>query len=224
MSAHNAAPRIALIHAVQWAMAPVAAAFVRTWPQARCVNLLDDALPGDLLAAGQLSPALFARIAALAEQAMAAGAQGVLFTCSAFGPAIEAVAARSTVPVLRPNQAMFNAALRGGARRLGMLATFAPAAVSMEQEFAQAAREAGSDTTLETICVPEALAAAQSGDIAEHNRLLAQAAPRLAHCDAVLLAHFSTSTALAAVQAALAAPVFSAPDAAVAELKRYFTG
>lgn len=222
MSEHNAGPRIALIHAVQWAMAPVAAAFGRTWPQARCVNLLDDALPADLLAAGHLSPALFTRIAGLAEQAIAAGAQGVLFTCSAFGPAIEAVAARSTVPVLKPNQAMFSAALRGGARRIGMLATFAPAAASMEQEFIQSAREAGSSATLESICVPEALAAARGGDIEQHNRLLAEAAPRLAHCDALLLAHFSTATAMAAVQAVLAQPVLSAPDAAVAELKRYF--
>ncbi len=224
MNEQNTAPRIALIHAVQWAMAPVAAAFVRTWPQARCVNLLDDALPADLLAAGHLSPALFARIAALADQAMAAGAQGVLFTCSAFGPAIEAVAARSTVPVLKPNQAMFDVALRGGAKRIGMLATFAPAAASMKQEFIQAAREAGSSATLETVCVPEALAAAQSGDIAEHNRLLAQAVPRLAHCDAVMLAHFSTASAMAAVRAVLTLPVLCAPDAAVAELKRYFTG
>ena len=222
MTELNAAPRIALIHAVQWAMAPVAAAFARTWPQARCVNLLDDALPADLLAAGQLSPALFARIAALAEQALAAGAQGVLFTCSAFGPAIEAVAARSAVPVLKPNQAMFCAALRPGAQRIGMLATFAPAADSMAREFVQAARQAGSSATLETACVPDALTAAREGDIEQHNRLLAAGAPRLAHCDAVLLAHFSTATALAAVQAVLASPVFSAPDAAVAQLKRYF--
>ncbi len=203
-------------------MAPVAAAFASHWPQARCVNLLDDALPADLQAAGQLSPALFTRIAALAEQAMATGAHGALFTCSAFGPAIQAVAARSTVPVLKPNQAMFSAALRGGAQCIGMLATFAPAAASMEQEFVQAAREAGSNATLETVCVPEALAAARGGSIEQHHQLLARAAPRLAHCDAVLLAHFSTSTALAAVQAVLAQPVFSAPDAAVAELKRYF--
>jgi hypothetical protein len=42
------AARIALIHAVRVAMDPIAAAFVRGWPEAETVNLLDEALSRDL--------------------------------------------------------------------------------------------------------------------------------------------------------------------------------
>ena len=216
-------PRIALIHAVYPAMAPVESAFARAWPLARRFNLIDDALPEDLQAAGGMTPAMMQRIARLAEHALAIGVDGVLFTCSAFGEAIDAVAARAAVPVLKPNQAMFENALRIG-QRLGMLATFEPAALTMQREFDALARGRAGAFVLETLCLPEAMAAARAGDVATHDRLLAQAAPRLAHCDAVLLAHFSTSTALAGVQAVLACPVLSAPMAAVQTLRARVEG
>ena len=215
----HAAPRIALIHAVYPAMAPAAAAFAALWPEARCVNLIDDALPADLQADGGLTLQMDARIARLAQHAIAAGAHGVLFTCSAFGGAIEKAAAAATVPVLKPNEAMFEAAL-GAGRRIGMLGSFAPAMASMEAEFHAMAAVRGLNIQLVGHCVPQAMAAARVGDIATHNRLLAAAAPHLAGCDLVMLAHFSTSTAMDAVRAVLSTPVLSAPAAAVMALKR----
>jgi aspartate/glutamate racemase len=218
MSETRTAPRIAMVHAVYVAMAPVEAAFQRCWPQAQRVNLIDDALPQDLEAAGGMTPAMVQRITRLAEHAVQAGAQGLLFTCSAFGQAIEAAAAKMPVPVLKPNEAMFRAALAKG-HRIGMLATYRPGVESLAAEFQVLAQRLQPGATLETHCIPEALAAARSGDIAVHNRLVAEAAPRLAHCDAIMLAHFSTSTALEAVQQALGREVLSAPDAAVLALK-----
>src|SRR5579885_2272915 len=112
----------------------------------------------------------------------------------------------------------FAAALAAG-RRIGMLATFEPSVAGMAAEFREMAAAAGSPAVLETHCVPAAMRALQAGDGGEHDRLLAAAAPRLAGCDAILLAHFSTSRAAAAVRAAVPCPVLTAPGAAVARLK-----
>lgn len=208
-------PRIALIHAVEVAIPPVQAAFAALWPQARLMNLFDDSLSPDRAAEAELTPRMSGRIMALARYAAEAGAEGVLFTCSAFGPAIEAAArALHPLPVLKPNEAMFDAAIAAGGAT-GMLATFGPACASMEAEFAQAC-----GLPLRTVLVPEAMAALRSGDGAAHDRLLAAAASGLAACDSVMLAHFSTSRAEAAVRDALpGVRVLSAPGAAVLALR-----
>lgn len=213
------APRIVLIHAVSVAMAPIEEAFRTLWPEAERVNLLDDSLSPDRERAGALTPALFERFEALAAYARTIGARGILFTCSAFGEAIEAVARNSDVPVLKPNQAMFEEALRLG-DRIGMLATFAPSVASMESEFRDLVARSGRAAALDSRAVDGAMAALKSGDAEEHDRLLAGAAAGLAGYDAVMLAHFSTSRAEGAVGARLDCPVLTAPGSAVLKLKR----
>lgn len=210
--------RIALIHALQFSVAPAMDAFGTLWPEAECCNLLDDALSVDRQRAGALTPAISARIAALADYAGACGAQGILYTCSAFGAAIEAVARRSAIPVLKPNEAMFDEALALG-KRIGMLATFEPSVAGMDAEFGVAA--AGSGAKLTTICVPAAMAALQRGDAAAHDALLAEAAqrPEARGFDALLLAQFSMARARDAVQAASRLPVLTSPHSAVRLLK-----
>jgi Asp/Glu/hydantoin racemase len=215
--------RIALIHAVTVAIAPVEAAFRELWPEAECSNILDDSLSVDRERDGMLTAAMTGRIMTLAAYARATGAAGILFTCSAFGEAIEAAAAQAPIPVLKPNEAMFEAALAAG-RRIGMLATFEPSVASMEDEFREMAAARRAPATIETYCVPGAMAALKAGDAASHNALVAEAAPRFADCDAVLLAHFSTSSAAPASIAALGRPVLTSPGSAVAKLKSLLTG
>ena len=215
-------PRIVLIHAVQVAMQPVAEVFAADWPEAETVNLLEDSLSGDRAAAGALTPPVAARIVELARYGCRIGADGILFTCSAFGPAIEAAAAECDVPVLKPNEAMFELALEAG-DNIGMLATFEPSVGSMAQEFAELATAHGRQAVMHPLCIPAAMAALKSGDADAHNTLLADAAPRLAHCDAVMLAHFSTARATAAVADAIDCPVLNSPGSAVRKLKSLLT-
>ena len=212
-------PRVALIHATPVAVDPVLSAFAADWPSAELVNLLDDSLGADRARDPELTPALRRRIAELGDYALTGGAQAILYTCSAFGPAIEAVAARAPVPVLKPNEAMFAAALETG-QRIAMLATFPPSIASMEAEFRQQAASLGSAAVLESHLVADALDALKGGDAERHNALVAQAAARLPAVDAILLAQFSTSRALEAVGAVTEAPVLTSPAAAVALLRR----
>ncbi|MCG4273165.1 aspartate/glutamate racemase family protein [Acetobacter senegalensis] len=199
-------------------MAPVKDAFCRLWPEAEIVNLLDDGLTIDRNKSPDLSPELSQRFIALGEYGASMQADGLLITCSAFGPAIDILENDLTIPVLRPNEAMFRAALESGTR-IGMLATFAPSVLTMEQEFETFRKQASSDATLETVVVPDAIDALRQGDVQTHNRLVADYAPRLKQCDVIMLAHFSTSRAREAVQAVVDVPVLAAPDAAVERMR-----
>lgn len=216
-------PRIVLLHGTPVAVEPIQRAFATRWPEAEIVNLLDDSLSVDRAKDHDLTPRMFERFVELGTYAHRLGAAAILVTCSAFGPAIERMARELPVPVLKPNEAMFREAI-GRGRRIGMLATFAPSVVTMTEEFEQFVAETGASATLETIVVEGAMDALRKGDADRHNALIAARAPELASCDAIMLAHFSTSRALAAVTVAVKTPVLTAPDAAVDRIRAAVAG
>lgn len=216
-------PRIALLHATPVAVDPVAAAFAELWPEAELVNLLDDSLSPDRARTEDLTDALSERFVNFGRYAHSTGADAILITCSAFGPAIDRMKQELPIPVLKPNEAMFRAAIAQG-RNIAMVATFRPAVVTMKAEFDAFVRETGADARLTTIVEEGAMAALRAGDADTHNRLIAERADELAGFDTVMLAHFSTSRALPALSERLSVPVLSAPGAAVARLRETIEG
>ena len=211
--------RIALIHALRHSIAPIEDGFARLWPEAGLVNLLDDSLSADLARDGRPTQAMTERFLTLARYAARTGADGILFTCSAFGPCIEACARElAPVPVLKPNEAMIedvlDAAGRGG--RVGLMASFAPTLASMPAEFLAA----DPAMTLQPCLAEGALAALNRGDGAAHDAAAAAAARGLTGCDVIALSQFSLARAAPAVAAATGKPVFTTPDSAVRKLRR----
>lgn len=226
----TATPRIVLISALAQSPGPAMAAMREAWPQAHASNLLDDSLAADLAAAGRLSAAMMARFLTLGRYAACPGGEpvtaGILFTCSAFGPAIDAVKADLTIPVLAPNEGAFDEALAlcragGGAGRVGLLLSFSGSLAPLSAEFAAMATAAGQPMPELVPAIAEgALAALQEGDAARHDALIRDAAAALPRLDALIIGQFSMARAAAAVQAVRAEPVLTTPHAAVRKLRR----
>jgi len=212
--------RIALIHALAHSVAPINAAFERDWPEAIRMNLLDDSLSADLARDGRgLDDAMHERFQRLAQYAVDTGAQGILFTCSAFGPCIEAVARRHAgMPVMKPNEAMV-AEAAAGAGRLGLIATFEPTLESMPPEF-----PAGIE--LELALAEGALDALNAGDTQRHDEIVAGEARSLRDkgCTRIALAQFSMARARPACEAASGLPVLTTVDSAVRALRTRLAG
>ena len=184
-------PRIVLLHATPVAMQPIQTAFAERWPEAETINLLDDGLSLDRAREPDLSEAMIERFVAFGTYGFRMGAAGLLITCSAFGPAIDRLAASLPIPVLKPNEAMFQAAIARG-QRIGMLATFGPSVGTMTDEFDEFVAGSGRPATLTTVLVADAIDLLKRGDAESHNRLVAARAPELADHVAIMLAHFST--------------------------------
>jgi Asp/Glu/Hydantoin racemase len=205
--------RIALVHALKHSIVPIETAFARLWPEAGLMNLLDDSLSADVARDGRITAAMTERFLRIGRYAAGAGADAILFTCSAFGTCIEAVAReQAPMPVLKPNEAMIEQAVAQG-RRIGLLSTFPPTLVSMPPEFPGAVE-------LVPKLAEGALAALDRGDRAEHDRLVAEASKELRDCDLIALAQYSMAPAAALVAEASGRPVVTTPDSAVLKLKR----
>lgn len=211
--------RIALIHALSHSVEPINTAFDDLWPEAHRMNLLDDSLSADLARAGALDAAMHRRFETLADYAVATGADALLFTCSAFGPCIDAVARRhADRPVLKPNTAMIDDAVAHGGM-VGLIATFAPTLASMPEEFPP-------DTPLHTALAEGALAALSAGQPGTHDDLVVQAALSLQRqgCEVLALAQFSLARAAPAVRRATGLPVLTTVDSAIQRLRRLVDG
>jgi hypothetical protein len=223
-------PRIALIHATPLAVAPVNEAFARFWPNTVLMNLLDDSLSADHAKnKGVLSDSMIQRFIDLAQYAKRTGADAILFTCSAFGPAIEVARDAVGIPTLKPNEAMFEDAISLAQTSTGdiaLIATFEPSLAPMATEFDDLSKTRNFKGRLTQHYVPDAMAALGKGDANTHHSLITSKAATLTNTSIILLAQFSMAAAKPAVEAELSSlgqshiAVLTSPECAVLSLQR----
>lgn len=222
-------PRIALIHATPLAIEPVNLSFKKLWPEASLQNILDDSLSKDHAAVGHLTADMVERFIDLAQYAKRAGCQGILFTCSAFGEAIEAAAIAVGIPTLKPNEAMFEDALRVALEtnpndaevlNIGLVATFAASIVSMSEEFNALTVGLERQVQLHTLFVPHAMDALAQGHAKEHHKLIAEGIQSMPVCDVTMLAQFSMAAAQTLAQTKTITHILTSPECAVLALQK----
>lgn len=225
-----ATPRIAMISALAQSPGPAMAAMGEVWPDARYHNLIDDSLAADFAALGAITPAIHERFLALGRYAAAVSdgvksPDGILFTCSAFRPAIDRVKADLAIPVVSPNEGAFDEALDicatvPGGGRIAVLLTFAGSLAPLTGEIAAIAQARGQAVPEIVGAVAEgALEALQAGDAQTHDRLAGEAAGTIPPVDVVVIGQFSMARALPLVAARRAEPVLTTPHAAVRKLR-----
>lgn len=214
----STAPRIFLVHAVDVSMAPASNSFKKLWPKASIVNLLDESLAIDMLEDGKMTPHMVERFARLGQYCVDAGADAILFTCSAFGEAINNLKTLQRIPILTPNQALFEELLQIGGKA-AMLTTFTPSVQALRSELSDMATTLGVKPDVDSFMVEGALdeLLAQRGP--EHDRLIAQRVNGLSQYPTIVLGQFSMAQAALHPEIKSSARILTTPDCAVRKLK-----
>src|SRR5688572_23318232 len=163
------APRITLFSVHKDAMEAAIRAFDTDWPSARIANLLDDGLFTWVRAAGVV-PEMYGVFRTLTRYMVSRGADGILFTCSAFREVIDACIAEFDLPIFKPNDAMIEQALELGSR-IAVVATVGPTIPSISAEIEQMAAARGQAVQLVPHVVDGAFDALAAGDAATHDAL-----------------------------------------------------
>jgi len=216
-------PHIFLFSVHKDAMDAAVRAFTADWPEARISNLLDDSLFAWVRDAGGVVPEMYEVFRNLTRHMVGRGADGILFTCSAFRPVIDACIGEFELPILKPNDAMIEKALDAGSR-IAVMATVGPTIPSISVEIEEMAAARGRKVDLVPYVVEDAFDALAGGDAATHDRLVAERARDITNCDAIVLAQFTLSRAVSAVQVVNATPIYNSPGAAVARMREMVRG
>ncbi len=216
-------PHIFLFSVHKDAMDAAARAFTADWPEARVSNLLDDSLFAWIREAGGVVPDMYGVFRELARHMVGRGADGILFTCSAFRQVIDACIREFELPILKPNEAMIEKALDAGSR-IAIMATVGPTIPSVSVEIEEMAAARGQKVELVPYVVDHAFDALAGGDAATHDRLVAERARDITSCDAIVLAQFTLSRAVPAVQSVNKTPIYNSPGAAVARMREMVRG
>ena len=200
---------------------PLTKIFREIMPEVKLNHIADDTLIQEVIAAGEVTPAVRRRLLSHYVAAADSGADVVFNTCSSVGDVADYGNLYAPIPVFRIDQPMAAKAVRE-ADRIGVISTLPttldPTCRLLENE----ARKAGRKVTLVEGLADGAFAAGQSGDGETHDRLIAEAARKIASSvDMFVLAQGSMARMEQRLQELTGKPVLSSPVLGVEGLKEF---
>lgn len=210
--------RVFLVHPTPLAMAPIDEAFKTLWPQAQTINVLDESLYTDIPQDGTLAPAIYDRVASLLRHCELSGADGILFSGSTFGPAVDKARAGVRVPVLRAEEAMMDQAVTLGDRLL-LVCTAKRAMPVVRGTLDTAVKRAGAKRAITELWVKGARDAITSGDVVTHDKLIAEQVMAAGDFDVIIFGQISMVPARTPLPPDITRRIVSGPEATVVRMR-----
>jgi Asp/Glu/hydantoin racemase len=210
---------LALVHTSATLVPMFAELCSKYLPHVKTFNIVDDSLIKNTIACGELTPDTSRRVVNYAGSAQDAGADFILFTCSSIGPAVEAAAMLTKVPVLRVDQPMADQAVQLG-KRIGVIATLPTTLAPTSDLVKRRAAAAGKEIVLVSKLCEGAFEALMSGDAATHDKKVGDALKQLSiEVDVIVLAQASMARVVDTLsESEKKVPILASPAIAIQHL------
>jgi Asp/Glu/hydantoin racemase len=113
---------VVVVHTGPATVQPIKQQFQQILPDVRVVNIMDDSLLNDVMAAGHLTEAVTGRIFSYMQLGQQMGAAALLNACSSVGEAASAARPAIGIPLIKIDEVMAEQAVAAGPR-IGVVAT-----------------------------------------------------------------------------------------------------
>jgi Asp/Glu/hydantoin racemase len=216
--------KIAAVYTGAALLAPLSSLLKEKLPDCRIINLLDDALIGEVAEAGGTTLAVRRRLLAYYQTLSENGADLILNTCSSIGEVVYEARPFVPVPIVRIDDAMTKEAV-ARYKRIGVVATLSTTLDPTVNLVYRWAKRLDKAVTVVKGLAEGAFRALNAGDTEGHDRGILETARGIAgDCDVFLLAQASMARMEETLAGALGKPVFSSPRRAIELVRAILAG
>ncbi len=212
---------VVAVHTGPVTVAPLNALAPELIPGVRLVNLVDDSLLKDTMAAGHVTPAVTRRLAQYMTIGQEMGADMILNCCSSVGEAAEVASLLLDIPMLKIDVAMAEEAVQR-ASRIGVAATVQTTLDPTARLIERTAGTQGKPVQVTRRLCAGAFEALLAGDTATHDAIVSQALVELAgEVDLIVLAQVSMGRVADGLGDAVTVPVLTSPRLGMERLAQH---
>lgn len=213
--------RVFCVHTAMALVGPLTEIFKEYLPEVKLNHIADDSLIQEVIANNAVTPAVRRRLLSYYNAAADGGADVVFNTCSSVGDIADYGNGFARIPVFRIDQPMAAEAV-AKAERIGVISTLPTTLDPTCRLLQNEAKKAGREVKLVEGLADGAFAAGQSGDGETHDRLIAEAAVKIAdQVDLFVLAQGSMARMEQRLSEMTGKPVLSSPVLGVKGLRKF---
>lgn len=213
--------KVVAVHTAMALVEPLTKIFKEVLPEVKLNHIADDSLIQEVIANNKVTPAVRRRLLANYLAAADSGADVIFNCCSSVGDVADLGNEIAPVPVFRIDYPMAMEAVTS-AKRIAVISTLSTTLDPTRRLLERCAKEAGKEVVLVDGLADGAFAAGQSGDGETHDRLIAEAAMKIADkVDLFVLAQGSMARMEKKLSEMTGKPVLSSPVSGVKGLRKF---
>lgn len=210
---------VVVVHTGPATVQPIKQQFQQQLPDVRVINLMDDSLLNDVMAAGHLTEAVTGRIFSYMQLGQQMGADVLLNACSSVGEAASTARAAISIPIIKIDEVMAQQAVNTGTK-IGVVATVRTTLEPTVRLIQAKAAAAGKAIQVTEALADGAFQALLDGKSEAHDDIVKRTIESLAgKVDVIVLAQVSMARLIPALTG-MKVPVLASPQSGVQAVRQ----